>query len=487
MIKLTLQKSTNIALWDNPNKKGDPIMKANETEKTFDLSDEKERKAFIKLKDHLYIEGVETSNNVSDVQLKLTYTPANTSFESIVDTMIGTVVKVEYVRLYDKNRIANRTTRAINPKDRRKKKYEDNERSDIDISDNRPMMVLGTWSDDIAHVNLEVKYYPDGIGEYIRWKIDNKNGFAKKNEGDFKEVDKIELELIPSNTWIKIHEGKDFIIEVGIDRNRNKKMEKNESLIKYGVRIIGKKEYEYCKSELNNVAFMLLRKVGGVKRPDASELIDIFMKTNWIAGYNLSTETTVKFTGGYDQRNGLGCNPISLTEGRIKKYIWFTTSKFGKRILQSEAFWKRVLEPTIKKMRIMRWYNENSKERKHSFTKRFYGVVDFAGDDNLKLSLGKATVDIYVTLDTEIGEDGRSKIKLMSVRGSVRDLYDFRTHTSDSWIGYASRIQTCYSPNIGRNAGEIFKVEIQCNAYIDSIRIDYMDYELLKYLWENNS
>jgi len=97
--------------------------------------------------------------------------------------------------------------------------------------------------------------------------------------------------------------------------------------------------------------------------------------------------------------------------------------------------------------------------------------------------LGKATVNIEVTLDT-VRATPKPKITAMRVTGTVTDLYDFQTMSSDEPNGYASRIQVCYAPSCGRTAGKIFNVLMNCDvAKMDLTPLESDDLSGLRGQW----
>lgn len=79
----------------------------------------------------------------------------------------------------------------------------------------------------------------------------------------------------------------------------------------------------------------------------------------------------------------------------------------------------------------------------------------------------------------------KPKITAVQLTGELTDLYDFATHTDDSEIGYASRIQLCHAPACGRIAGEIFKITVVGD--VDELSygpgVEFDDFAGLRELW----
>ena len=390
------------------------------------------------------------------------------------DRVAFTVVAVEFVRLWDVHRIANRTTRAMDPELRLSKTYEDSERSDGASADNSPLLVLGGWCNDMtaADVKLNCSFQPATAGGSVLWKINAFGGSVDgASSGTFATNDIISLRLLPSMESMATRRAKDFIVKIGIDQNGDTFLSDTEAFpIEWGIRVIGKGEYDQCRDGLPAWQIAL----GWFLYPDTTDFLDIFLDKDSIVSYQQDDPDTVSFSGSYDQRNGLGCSPYSLTQGHVRRYTWDNTSAIRKRVLLSDSMWNDAIQPTISAMGIGTWYADpaNASINSKTFTGIINMVVYFSSSENLVNSLGHAYVNIEVTIDTERATP-KPKITAMRIDGTVTDLYDFATVTTDDHLGYASRIQVCHAPSCERTAGEIFKVRISC----ETPRFTFIDYD----------
>ncbi len=374
------------------------------------------------------------------------------------------VINVDFVRLWDDNQEANRTTRAIDPVLRLSKTYEDNERAiSHDMDPDEPMLLLGGWCNNMtaADVNLQCQFEPASAGEHVLWRVDaNVGSVDGDSTGNFASGDTVPLRFLPATATMAVHEDKDFVVKLGIDQNGDSLLSDAEAFpIEWGIRVIGKPEYDYCRAGLPSWQVSL----GWLVYPDACDLIDIFLDTDLIPSYEANDLDTIAFGGSYDMKNGLGCDATSLTQGNLRKYTWQKPSGFRKRVLLSDDMWIKVIEPTLLAMDIGGWYaNPANTGNYKAFVGQFQDVVYF-NDENLSRTIGKASVDVMVIVHTERATP-KPKITHMELTGAVTDLYDFRTYGSDEPNGYASRIQVCYAPSCGRTAGNIFKVLVDCDV-----------------------
>ncbi|RLA82213.1 MAG: hypothetical protein DRG31_07675, partial [Deltaproteobacteria bacterium] len=108
--KVILQRMNDkIKVWRDREKKDlllpniTPSAEEDESTVIWDLAVDSDRQQFLRLRDSLFIEGYEVSDESGDTGLVLTYRPirplSGGVLEDIVDTMMGTVVKVEKVEL----------------------------------------------------------------------------------------------------------------------------------------------------------------------------------------------------------------------------------------------------------------------------------------------------------------------------------------------------------------------------------------------------
>ncbi|MFO7871107.1 MAG: hypothetical protein R6V03_06705 [Kiritimatiellia bacterium] len=403
---------------------------------------------------------------------------------------VFTIIRTDFVRVWDKNQEANRTTRATEASLRPAKTFEDNERSDADLADNSPVLRLAGWCNQMgqAQVNLKCQFQPASVGDCILWKIDELSNatVTGAKSGNFAASDTTLLTLVPSTGQNTAHNTKDFRVKCGVDWNGNGSLESSEefSALEFGIILVGKNEYDYCAAKYSPTKLNLL----AVLFPYTAEFLDIFMDSNMWGNYDSSTADTIQFSASeaYDQRNGIGCAPTSLTQGNVDKYIWDPKSGLEEDIMLSDTFWNDVLQKVIVDLKIGDWYADpaNSADNSHVFNSNgtYHGV--YFGEDDLGTSLGKATFQFSIKVYTERGTT-TPQIIALRVSGSVIDLYDYRTTGDDNELGWASRIQVGHAPACTRTAGEIFKVKIdyELDPLFITPSVDYNDFQELRNRW----
>ena len=194
--------------------------------------------------------------------------------------------------------------------------------------------------------------------------------------------------------------------------------------------------------------------------------MDIFMDTNLCPRYAYSTPASVGFTDKpdhYDQKNGLGCDPTSVTSGSLREYAWEPKSSLATQVMESKELWEECVVETIKKMEIGEWYADpaNAGDNTKTFCRTFHHEdKNFVDNWNLKWALGKARVRFQLVVETKRGL-WKPEIGAMSLTGYVRDLYDWETGGEDVDMGWLGRIQTAYAASCGRQVGNIFKIRVR--------------------------
>jgi hypothetical protein len=394
------------------------------------------------------------------------------------------------VRVYDQNNIPNRSTRAVGvPEDQML--YEDNPRSDYDTN-THPGIALGGYGEqmDYAKIVTEVEFSPNGIGKFFLWTITTNHGCSLEtsSSGSFANGKTISHVVRPSGATRASHnERDDIVISVGFDKNGDGILQNEEkSVPAFNNTLIGKKEYDYCYSQLASWQNYF----GGVVWPDAGELIRIFTGLNYVAGYNSSRTIIQEYGANHsqDQSNGLGFDEnFNLKQGAITQYIWNAGSEFSNRILQDLTFYNKIILDTVKEFNIGEYYKTHPYESTHIFSKTITTVIEFPTESgNLHNSLKHADISFELTLDTERG-NGTPRITGIFGKGACTDLYDFRTYGASDNNGFASRVQTCHVKGV-RDAGEIFSVYVNLNipdTYLvfPRIKFDYNDYANLYLNW----
>lgn len=97
------------------------------------------------------------------------------------------------------------------------------------------------------------------------------------------------------------------------------------------------------------------------------------------------------------------------------------------------------------------------------------------------VGLRRCTADIDVVAATERNEGEDPVITLIQIEGIITDLYDWPTDGGNGMIGWASRIQTCYTPSCGRTAGNIFRIKVRLDR--DVPVYTPKKYDGYDYLW----
>jgi len=408
----------------------------------------------------LYVQALESGEHSVDV----TYVLDGEDLWN--ESLSVTFVKIDFVRMYDINKTANRTTRAVDATLRNARTYEDNERSDSEIDNNNPLLVAGGYgvNMDVVEIALQCQFAPASLGEHILWDIEcyKDCGYSCLANKDFRTGTLQNISLFTSEQENRARTAgqydKDFKIVVGLDQNKDGILSNDEKFdMDFNIRTIGKEEYEYCRGQFNdfliNLAWPLF--------PDMANFIDIFLDTDLISSYDWVLSDTVPFSGNYDQRNSLGCDQLSYTLGSCRHYYWDEASGISQRIKESNDFWDDVISKAILEANIEAWYADPANS---SVTSQVFYVslsdkpVEFDSSTNLKNSLGKATACLSINIYT-VRSVGTPKIIGFYFAGEVIDLYDFRTHVSDENNGYASRTQLCYETQ-SRSAGKIYEVTV---------------------------
>ena len=382
-------------------------------------------------------------------------------------------IAVDFVRIWDANQTANRTTRAIIPALWRQKLYEDNDRSDCELPDDAPLLVLGAWCNQMAqaNVNLQCQFQPSSAGARILWKIQVIRGTVSgPTSGSFASGDTIPLTLIPTSEQMASHDDTDFIITVGIDWNGDGVLSDTEVCsVPFGVRLIGKNEYDYCNTQFPGWQ----RTLGGLSiYPDTMDLLNIFLHDIWTPSYESDAADEIYFRAAdeppmtfpeciyYDQKKGRGCDPTSIIKGSLHTYTWSPQSGFAVRIMTSTTFMDNALKPFIQGANVLQYYTDNPGVMSHTFTTHVHSRYLFNSTSNLALAIGHANVDVLVSLNTERSGSG-ALVDSIEVFGKLYDVYTIQTMGGDEPNGWGSRLQVCYASACGRTAGNIFKVRVR--------------------------
>ena len=242
------------------------------------------------------------------------------------DTVKVMAYDFQYVRMFDQNKIPNRVTRAVNENERAQMMYEDNPRSDWD-QESLPRLVMGAYGSQMTYgyLTIEAKYEPAALGKYILWNADANNGCSifGATSGDYESGNFITHQMVPStatNAEHPITRG-DFIFHFGLDINDDGILQHEENNFPaFEVRLIGKKEYDYCKEQLSGPFYFF----GAPFVPDAAEFLAIFMDRNWVAGYN-RTSTFIQNYGhdySHQQSNSIGFDEsVNLHQGQATLFL----------------------------------------------------------------------------------------------------------------------------------------------------------------------
>ena len=371
----------------------------------------------------------------------------------------------DFIRAWDWNKLANRSTRAINQALRYKKVFEDSPRSKAGDKDNTPLLVLGAWGNQMAaaDVGVQIQLQPTAAGKYLNWEVIQMVGTVDgPTFGTFEKTDRLILHLIPSQQVLAKHEGYDYYVRIGIDRDHDGHLSENECWIpQMGIRVIGKPEYDYCAGKL---AWYKIA-VGTFIWPDAADFIGVFMNNNIVESYDKRENSTIDFSeGNYDWKCGLGCTPLSLTKGQLPSLTWNRSSDIAWRVLRSDEVWQTI-SSTIDQMHIEQWFAaaENGSETSHQFSGTFKQDITFTSTGNLNSALHGCQGEFAITVDAQRGS-GKPEITKIGVTGNITDLYDFQPGGGDNELDWASRVQVCYAPSCERKAGMIYRLHIDCNV-----------------------
>jgi hypothetical protein len=367
-------------------------------------------------------------------------------------------------------------------------KYEDNSRSDYD-KQTTPGIVLGGYGKQMSYANIatEVEFSPNGIGKFFLWNITANNGcsLGTSGSGSFVNGKTVSHVVHPSDAVRALHDKRnDIVISVGFDANGDGILQNDEeSVPDFQNRLIGKKEYDYCLSQLMNWQNFF----GGVVWSDAGELLRIFADRNYVGDYNSSRTVTQGYGANYsqDQSNGLGFDESqNIKQGTITEYVWNSFSNFGKRILSDINFYNDIIKHAIREMNIEEYYRSHPNVDTHTFFVVINKNLLFPPDsDNLHNSLKHCDISFLLTLHTKRG-NGTPQITGIEGNGACKDLYDFRTYEDPDNNGFASRVQTCHLQGI-RDAGEIFRIYVNLTVSGNpfSTSIDYNDFDKLYLKW----
>jgi len=417
-----------------------------------------------------------------------------------------TLYQIDFVRIYDINKTANRTTRAVDATLRNARTYEDNERSDSEIDNNNPLLVAGGYGSSMDRVQLalQCQFAPASLGEHILWDIQAYKdcGYSCLANKDFSTGSIQNINLFTSDQENRARTAgqydKDFKIVVGLDQNKDGVLSQDEQFdMSFNIRTIGKEEYEYCLNKWTGLIGTILVNGGEILYPEQANFYQIFLDADYFTHtYEFKLPDTVEFVDPYTQKNSLGCDMLSYTLGSLKHYYWNDITPSSIRIAESLPFWEQVIKPHIQSLNINEWYSdpEHSGINSNAFiNSSFKGTIDYHGTSiqNLEKSLGECDIDLNIEVYT-VRTTSKPQITGFKVSGVVKDIYDFDTHTGDEDNGYASRLQVCYN-GIEREAGNIFKLTIEMDFLFDSVLyVDYDDLPLLRsrfleYLWNTGT
>jgi hypothetical protein len=427
----------------------------------------------------LYVEGIDPGLTEVTVYLD----PNDGVNAPTEDKVKFTVYDLKYVRVYDANKVPNRSTRAVNmPEDR--KLYEDNPRSCYD-STTQPGIILGGWGANMDHADLtvEVEYSPAEVGEFLLWKMIANNGCSIAGDayGSFSSATTVTRQVVPSHAMRREHNKRDdIVVRVGFDSNGNGVLDDGETVVPdFCNQLIGKAEYDYCYRSLTNWTHVL----GGTWWPHAGELLEIFTDTNVVHDYDSTRTVSQTYGGTHQLSNALGFDEtVDITKGDVVEYIWDSDSSFSSTILSDSDFFDKVIRPAVEGLNIGAYYAERPYVLAHAFSVPISTTVLFEQPD-LHFSLKHATIAFHLFVYTE---RGASKPQITGVEGTGTcvDFYDFRDYGSDDNNGWASRLQVCHTKHY-REAGEVFAVYINLNVPKTTFWWDvyYDDLNTLKDKW----
>jgi len=446
----------------------------------------------------IYLEGKTASSDILDTEIKAEMTL--NSGVKCRDSIKYTVVQVDFVRFWDNNKTANRSTRAYAEYLRVQRAFEDNARSIFDAIDSEPMIVLsGTGSQmSTAEVKLYCKFYPEAAGEIISWKViggNHQDWVTDPKEGDFSQNPTNIIFNLPSSGNFETHCGADAIIEVGMGEDRR------ILIIELGLRVIPKPEFDYIASQV----WWWLANFGWIVLPHTCEYVDIFFHDNLLPTYASEQqkvfscysypweEDLPNYKEGYSyiQMNSSGCDQIdenNYTQYYTKEYTWNTLCAIEYKIVKSPIFWDDVMLPAIQSMNIGDWYVSNPGETQKEFQQNIDTNIIFNEDDDtdeqdLSLSLHGCRADMLLVAFTEKQTSGEIIITKLRIIDGVFDFYNWGNNCSSNWEGLISRVQTCYGTS-GTDKGNIFMAYYDLTSDVTLYEpVEYNNYDLIRTTW----
>lgn len=213
------------------------------------------------------------------------------------------VYRVDYLRIWDADKTANRTTRAIDPLLRQADRchtegFEDNARSrptdmgEGDPRDNSPRLLLSGKGSTLctAHIKVKCAFEPD-IGEHVLWEVHDGPSaidglswlaYAQESAGTFESGDTVDVHFSPpidsgESIWPE-QVGDDVIIVAGMDLDHSGSLEESEYLgdLTFGVNIITKAQWDQADA---NLAWYKIN-LAAICYPWAAEFMDNFLDAN---------------------------------------------------------------------------------------------------------------------------------------------------------------------------------------------------------------
>jgi hypothetical protein len=407
-----------------------------------------------------YVGAIKESSSVGVDQILVTADPDGSGpLSAVSDKITLTAYDFKYVRVYDKNKIPNRSTRAVGIPDD-KKSHEDNPRSDYDYA-GHPGIMLGGYGEQMSYANIatEVEFSPNGIGKFFLWKITANHGcsLGTSGSGSFANGKTVSHVVYPSSATRASHnESDDIVISVGFDANGDGIFqESEESVPDFQNRLIGKNEYDYCYSQLTNWQ----KYFAGIVAPQAVELLRIFTGLSQVTDYDSIRTITQKYGGTHQMSNSLGFDETqNITQGQVLEYFWNANSDFSGVILSSNVFFDNIIRSTIQQLNIKQFYEQNPNIDTKTFTVNIKKTIELTGL-NLGSALKHCSIDFNFTIFTERGMSFKPQITGISGYGNCKDFYDFRSHGQNDENGWAARLQACHVKGI-RDIGEVYSIHI---------------------------
>lgn len=374
-----------------------------------------------------------------------------------------TIIGIKYVRLVDGARDANRSTRAVDKTERKNKKYEDNPRSDVELSDDKPLLRLPTSSStNKANVLISiVGTIPSEVANKVLWKIGTQVGTLEKSS--------VSLEPGPSS---HIHSSHDYVMEIGVDLNGNEMIDANEKIpLTYGINVIGNSEYQTAYNNANRWYLAL----AGVLYPWATAFLSQFKDGTALNSHASTTNVSLNYgLNTYDQKNGFGCNSPTISSGTIKRFEFPNTSGLSSQVLKSTVIFD-LLKENITAMQIGKWYQDNPSASFNDFVASGRKQATFSEDD-LRLAFGSMTVNYSIGISTQKSSTGKINITGLIFTGYVYDLYDWKSDSAEGDYG-CPMLQTTYNPANGRSQGAIFESKVNLNNNIVNMSVEYSNLE----------